>query len=979
MFVGREAELARLRAELCLAAAGPARRAVIEGPEGIGKTALIRHALAGASGVRTVSASGDAGERHLRYGVARRLLPDLAADDPWTAGQALCETIRRAQAAGPVVVVVDDAQWADRPSLRALCYAVRRLGGERVLVLAACRDADDPWLPTGLRRLLTGDGACRISLQGLSVAELARLPVREPEGAIGSAGRPRGSSGHPGEAAVPRRRLRGGVGSAEPSPEGVRALAASPELTPLDRERTEAAPGESAPRETAPGETVPGEALSEPAAARLRAHTLGNPLHARAVLAAVPVSALADPGVRLPAPVTYVHTFTRRLRSCGPSARALIGACAVLGEDCTLHEAATVARAIAEPRAGGPEHDRPEREGPERDGPGRDRPERGGPGRDRPERGGPGRDRPEGDGPGVSPELDALEEAVAAGVLIEEPGRVIRFREPLGRAAAYDALGAGTRARLHLAAARTVGDTGTDLRHRAAAAAGPDEGLAEELARYAAKEAQHGLWREAAAHLGLAAELTHSAGRRDELRTAALEHVLVGGDVVRAAQLAAVPNTDPRPVRRYVLGRLALAEGRLEDAGRLLEEAWSHREAPYAADVAERLAWLRLLGDDRPEAVRWARVALAQPIQSPAARPYDVLALAGAPCPQAPAGSLAEAVLLLREDAVGRAREVLDRAAERLAEAGLPCHRLLAVALLAVAEYRDGRWDDAVERAERAVGEAAGLGQRWLLPCLEVVCVAPLAARGEHDRALAHAAAARAEARRQRSVLGQTQADLAMAALGAGAAPPSAGDAFVPDPRPHLIETLVAEGALAEAEAVLGGLADTGDGSRARAQRARLEGLLLAARNVPSTAEERFLAALELAGGGESAIEEARVLLDLGRLLRRTGRRRAAAERLQAARAVFAGLGAGPMVAWCAQELRACGLEPAVTARLGLTPQEFSTATLVADGLTNRQIARQLLISVKTVEYHIGKIYTKLGIGSRVALAARLADYGESS
>ncbi|GAA3153931.1 hypothetical protein GCM10020001_091930 [Nonomuraea salmonea] len=45
---------------------------------------------------------------------------------------------------------------------------------------------------------------------------------------------------------------------------------------------------------------------------------------------------------------------------------------------------------------------------------------------------------------------------------------------------------------------------------------------------------------------------------------------------------------------------------------------------------------------------------------------------------------------------------------------------------------------------------------------------------------------------------------------------------------------------------------------------------------------------------------------------------------------------------------------------------------LVAGGLTNRQIARELLISVKTVEYHIGKIYTKLGIGSRVALTAAL-------
>ncbi|MFD2351795.1 hypothetical protein ACFSTC_24785 [Nonomuraea ferruginea] len=558
----------------------------------------------------------------------------------------------------------------------------------------------------------------------------------------------------------------------------------------------------------------------------------------------------------------HVHAAAAILRAEGAGAhRGVRGAG---GDGCTLYEAATVARAMAGTAArAGADHS----------------PETGA--------------RTEGATGARTPELDALENAVEAGVLVEEAGRAIRFREPLGRAAAYDALGAGTRARLHLAAARIAGDTGAELRHRAAAASGPDEGLAEELAWYAAKEAQHGLWHEAATHLELAAGLTHSAGRRDELRTAALEHVLVGGDVVRAAQLAASPNADPRPVRRYVLGRLALAEGRLEDAGRLLEEAWSHRETSYAADVAERLAWLRLLGDDRPEAARWARLALDQPIQSPAARPYDVLALAGDPCPQAPPGSLAEAVRLLREDEVGPAREVLDRAAGELAEAGLPCHRLLALALLAVAEYRDGRWDDAVERAERAVAEAAGLGQRWLLPCLEVACVAPLAARGEHDRALAHVTAAREEAGRQRSVLGETQADLAMAVLGAGAAPPTAGDAFVPDPRPQLVETFVAEGALQEAQVVLDGLADAGDGPRARAQRARLEGLLFAARNVPAAAEERFTAALELAGDAGCRMEEARVLLDLGRLLRRTGRRRLAAERLQAARADFAGLG-GP-------------------------------------------------------------------------------------
>ncbi|TMR19071.1 helix-turn-helix transcriptional regulator, partial [Nonomuraea turkmeniaca] len=162
-------------------------------------------------------------------------------------------------------------------------------------------------------------------------------------------------------------------------------------------------------------------------------------------------------------------------------------------------------------------------------------------------------------------------------------------------------------------------------------------------------------------------------------------------------------------------------------------------------------------------------------------------------------------------------------------------------------------------------------------------------------------------------------------------------------------------------------------GLRRWAERIRLEALLLAARNVPAQAEASFVRALALVERGVCPLEEARVLLDLGRLLRRTGRRRAAAERLAAARAIFERLGARPLADRCVQEVEACGLEPQATVRLGLTPQELSTATLVAHGLTNRQIATELLISVKTVEYHIGKIYTKLGISSRVALAAKVA------
>ncbi|WP_327582016.1 ATP-binding protein [Nonomuraea sp. NBC_00507] len=61
----------------------------------------------------------------------------------------ICEVIGALQAHGPVVVLIDDAQWADRPSLHALGYVLRRLRAGRVLVVVAVRDVADPWLPCG--------------------------------------------------------------------------------------------------------------------------------------------------------------------------------------------------------------------------------------------------------------------------------------------------------------------------------------------------------------------------------------------------------------------------------------------------------------------------------------------------------------------------------------------------------------------------------------------------------------------------------------------------------------------------------------------------------------------------------------------------------------------------------------------------------------------------------------------------------------
>jgi len=105
-----------------------------------------------------------------------------------------------------------------------------------------------------------------------------------------------------------------------------------------------------------------------------------------------------------------------------------------------------------------------------------------------------------------------------------------------------------------------------------------------------------------------------------------------------------------------------------------------------------------------------------------------------------------------------------------------------------------------------------------------------------------------------------------------------------------------------------------------------------------------------------------------GRFLRRARRRRDAAAHLGEAHRLFAGLGARPYAEECERELDACGLHPAkrkVRDPTRLTPQELAVTRLVASGLTNAQAAQRLVVSVKTVEVHLGRVFSKLGITSR--------------
>jgi DNA-binding CsgD family transcriptional regulator len=115
----------------------------------------------------------------------------------------------------------------------------------------------------------------------------------------------------------------------------------------------------------------------------------------------------------------------------------------------------------------------------------------------------------------------------------------------------------------------------------------------------------------------------------------------------------------------------------------------------------------------------------------------------------------------------------------------------------------------------------------------------------------------------------------------------------------------------------------------------------------------------------------ARLLLAHGRLLRLTGHRKEAVERLRRANDMFLGLRAAPFIARAEAELAACHL-PASPVRnqsvLALTSRETEVAHLVGKGLSNPEVAAELFISRKAVEYHLGNIYAKCGVPGRQQL-----------
>lgn len=118
----------------------------------------------------------------------------------------------------------------------------------------------------------------------------------------------------------------------------------------------------------------------------------------------------------------------------------------------------------------------------------------------------------------------------------------------------------------------------------------------------------------------------------------------------------------------------------------------------------------------------------------------------------------------------------------------------------------------------------------------------------------------------------------------------------------------------------------------------------------------------------------ARVQFAYGVTLRRAGKRADAAGMLHAARDTFRFLGARAYVDRCGRELDASGVDvprPEGSDPVSLTAQEQAVAQLVSMGKSNKEVAQELYVTVKTIQYHLTRIYAKFGVRSRGELAAR--------
>jgi DNA-binding CsgD family transcriptional regulator len=606
--------------------------------------------------------------------------------------------------------------------------------------------------------------------------------------------------------------------------------------------------------------------------------------------------------------------------------------------------------------------------------------------------------------------------AEAAG-LVEIAARV-RFRHPLVRSAAYRAAPARERREVHQAlAAATDAHLDPDRRawHRARAADGPDEAVAGELERSAGRAQGRGGLSAAAAFLQRAAELTPDPALRVERSLAAAQAKLDVADVAAASDLLAAAEIGPGDeLQRARLERLraaiVFASRRGRDAPPLLLAAARRLDAvdaalareTYLEAIASAMFAGRLgAGPDERAVAEAARGSNRGPAQGAAGQLLDALVTRFTEGYAASAEPLIRALRAFGDQGSGEDQRWLwlacrlaqdlwdDELWHLLAARGVRLARetgdlsLLPNALnhLAALNVHSGAFATAAAQIDEVESTSRATG----IPPLKYSAATLAAARGDQAPAQALLEWGRGNATERgegsaiaaswwlAAVLHNGHGDYGEALAAARQACEREDVIFYGWSLAELIEAAVRGGQSGEAATALDRLAER---TRASGTEWAL-GTEARCRALVRDDESLYRESVERLGRSRAVVELARSRLVYGEWLRRENRRVDAREQLRAAHEMFSRMGAEAFAERARRELSATGetvRKRNVETVDELTAQEAQVARLAAQGRTNPEIGAVLYISPRTVEYHLRKVYPKLGISSRRELRRALPD-----
>ncbi|HEU4631591.1 MAG TPA: AAA family ATPase [Gemmatimonadaceae bacterium] len=913
--LGRRGECEALEGLLADTRAGESRVLVVRGEAGVGKTALLDFLAAKATGFRIVRAAGVESEMELAFAGVHQLcapilgrLPRLPepqrnaigtafglsageAPDLFLVGLAVLGLLSDVAGDGPVLCLVDDAQWLDRASARILAFVARRLLAESVALVFSVREPDDEQPLQGLATLTVG---------GLSDGD-ARMLL---------------------DSAVPGR-------------------------------------------------------LDERVRDRIVAETRGNPLALlelpRGLTAAQLAGGFATPDAR-PLASRIEQSFLGRVQSLPPETQRLLltAAAEPVGDAALLKRAAGLL--------------------------------------------------------GIG--ADAAAPAVTAGLI--EPGtRGVRFRHPLVRSAAYRAASPPDRRAAHRALAEATDPASDPDRrawHRAHATAGFDDDVADELERSANRARSRGGAAAAAAFLERATELTADPARRGARALATAEAKFEAGALDVAYELLGVAELGPlddlqRARLARIRARIVYARRRGSDAPSLLLAAARRLEA-LDVELA-RETYLYAIGaaifvgplGGREGVREVATAALAAPQGPDPPRPMDLLLdgvatrftagyAAGVPSLRRALQTFRHEPLRSGDDVVRWCwltclvvqeavlhelwddelwHELATRAVQLARDAGALGVLSIALVYRAGMHVHAGEFAAAAALLEEAEAIAAATGY---VP-LRYTSLVLAAWRGEQTRTMTMLAAAvdDATARGEGKAIGLAGYATAVLSNGHGHYEAAlAGARRACEHESHgffgwcLVELIEA--------GVRSGAHDVAmDALRLLDERTHAAGtdwaLGMLARSTAlvrdgAAAESRYRESIERLARSRMVVHLARAHLVYGEWLRRENRRADARVQLRAAHERFSDIGAAAFAERARRELLATGetvrKRTAATREVTLTAQEAQVARLAAEGRTNPEIGSQLFISPRTAEYHLHKVYAKLGISSRRGLRTALRD-----